>query len=198
MSNFYDPESEIDLGEYPGLQSVANFAQMVGQVHWFSALGAELDERELIVAEDYLLALGFPDASVVRIENWEEANDVADNPDWSNLSWDAEEQMRMGLFTDACERFDEDIINLALANVTSQAFQSIEDAAIANAQLDRVGDEQLVQAAIGAGAQCCQLAALVLASEHEDEDRHPFALKYRLFEFGRWPIGVVGSTFHLF
>jgi hypothetical protein len=198
LNSFYDPENELDLGEYPGLQSVANFAQMVGQVPWFSALGAELDEREMNVAEDYLLALGFPDTSVLRIENWQDAADVADNPDWNNLSWDAEEQMRMGLYADACERYDEEVVTLALTHVTNQAFQLIEDSAIAHAQIDRVADEALVQAAIGAGAQCCQLAALVLASEHEDEDQHPFALKYRLFEFGRWPIGVVGGTFHLF
>ncbi len=198
MNTFYDPEGDPDLSDYPGLQSAAQFAQMVAQVPWFSALGAQLDERELIVAEDYLLGLGFPDTSVLRVETWEEAADAADNPDWHNLSWDAEEQMRMGLFTDACGLYDEELVSLTLSHVTNQAAQVIEEAAIAHAHIDRIADEELVKAAIGAAVQGCHLAALVLAAEHEDEDRHPFAQKYRLFEFGRWPIGVVGGTFHLF
>ena len=37
-----------------------------------------------------------------------------------------------------------------------------------------------------------------LAAEDEDDEHHAFALKYRLFESGRWPIGVVGNSFHIF
>ena len=40
----------------------------------------------------------------------------------------------------------------------------------------------------------------VLAAEFEDDEqqRHPFALKYRLFEMGRWPLGLVGASYYLF
>jgi hypothetical protein len=30
------------------------------------------------------------------------------------------------------------------------------------------------------------------------EDEHPFALKFRLLEAGRWPIALVGASFSLF
>ena len=29
-------------------------------------------------------------------------------------------------------------------------------------------------------------------------DDHPFAVKFRLYEAGRWPLGIVGSTFSVF
>jgi hypothetical protein len=38
----------------------------------------------------------------------------------------------------------------------------------------------------------------LLAAENEDDQHHAFALKYRLFESGRWPIGVIGNSFHIF
>ena len=41
-------------------------------------------------------------------------------------------------------------------------------------------------------------AGLLLAAEDENDEHHIFALKYKLFELGRWPIGVLGNTFHIF
>jgi hypothetical protein len=58
-------------------------------------------------------------------------------------------------------------------------------------------DLELVNAAAGAGVQACHNAALVLLSGDAD-DAHPFALKYRLFERGRWPVALIGSSLHLF
>ena len=40
------------------------------------------------------------------------------------------------------------------------------------------------------------LASTLLAGRAEDD--HPFALKYRLFERGRWPVALIGSSLHLF
>ena len=50
----------------------------------------------------------------------------------------------------------------------------------------------------GAGAQAIYQAGLLLAAENEEDEHHVFALKYKLFESGRWPIGVVGNSFHIF
>ena len=44
-------------------------------------------------------------------------------------------------------------------------------------------------------------AALVLIAAADpafDADDHPFTAKFRLFEFGRWPVGLIGSSFNLF
>ena len=59
-------------------------------------------------------------------------------------------------------------------------------------------DEELIRAAVGAASQAIYQAGLLLAAENEEDQNHPFALKYRLFESGRWPIGVVGNSFHIF
>jgi hypothetical protein len=59
-----------------------------------------------------------------------------------------------------------------------------------------VENENLMNAAAGAAVQASHHAALVLAADVEEE--HPLALKFRLFEMGRWPIGIAGSTFNIF
>jgi hypothetical protein len=55
---------------------------------------------------------------------------------------------------------------------------------------------ELVRIAAEAAVQTCVQAALVLAAGTEES--HPFAYKYRLFELGRWPFGMIGQTLHLF
>jgi hypothetical protein len=59
-----------------------------------------------------------------------------------------------------------------------------------------VADMALIRAAAGAATQACYQAALVLAAGAEAE--HPFAIKFRLYEAGRWPLGIVGMTFNVF
>ena len=85
---------------------------------------------------------------------------------------------------------------LALTHVANQASEAVLAAAEAAAGRFGVEDEALIRAAAGAAAQACYHAALVLAAEGDEE--HPFALKYRLYEAGRWPLGIVGRSFSLF
>ena len=56
--------------------------------------------------------------------------------------------------------------------------------------------ESAAAVAAGAAAQAAYQAALVLATDGEAD--HPFALKFRLFEAGRLPLGITGNTFNLF
>jgi hypothetical protein len=49
--------------------------------------------------------------------------------------------------------------------------------------------------------QSAHQAALVLVAAADPDfeaEHHPFAAKFRLFEFGRWPVGVIGRSFNLF
>ena len=85
---------------------------------------------------------------------------------------------------------------IALTHVSSTASELVVEAALRAAARSGTTDEGLVRAAAGAAAQACYQAALVLAAEGEPE--HAFALKFRLFESGRWPLGIVRNTFHLF
>jgi len=171
---------------------------MLGEVPWFGGLGAELDGREELLAEDYLLALGFPDARIAPVLDWEEAADAAANPDWNTEWWEAEEQVRVALVTEACQRADEETVMVALTHLQNQAIEAVLEPAELAAEAGGVADEELIRAAAGAGAQAIYQAGLLLAAEHEDDEHHVFALKYRLFESGRWPIGVVGNSFHIF
>jgi hypothetical protein len=189
-------EEDAELSDWPGLQAVASFARMVADVGWFARLGAEIESDEVDWAERYLQGLGFPDVEVAPVEDWEEAEAAARNPDWNSDWWEAEEQLRAALLADAVEKSDEETVMLALTHVTNQAAEAVLLAAEAAAARFGVDDEALIRAAAGAATQACYHAALVLAAEADEE--HPFALKYRLYEAGRWPLGVVGRSFNLF
>ncbi len=191
-----DEEEDLDLEDYPGLRGVTRFTRLVGGIAWFSRLGAELEDDEIEWAEAYLSALGFPDADVVPVLDWEEAEAAAGNPDWNSAWWETEEQLRMALVDEACRLLPEDALNVALTHLASAFAEPIRAAAEAAVAMAGVDDEALALAAQGGATQACYQAALVLAAETEDE--HPFAIKFRLFEAGRWPIAVAGNSFHLF
>lgn len=191
-----EDEDELDLADFPGLRGVTRFARLVERLPWFSRLGEELEEDEIDWAEAYLAALGFPDATVLQVLDWEEAEAAAGDPDHNSSWWEAEEQLRMALIDEACQRIDEDNLTVALTHVASRAAEPIRLAVEAAAAEAGIVDEALILAAQGSATRACHQAALVLAAEVEDE--HPFALKFRLFEAGRWPIGLAGNSFNLF
>jgi len=191
-----DEAESLDLADFPGLRAVSRFGRLVERLPWFSRLGEELETDEIDWAEAYLAALGFPDAVVGQVFDWEEAEAAAGNLDHNSSWWEAEEQLRMGLIDAACQRIDENSLTLALTHVASRAAEPVRFAAEAAASLAGIADEALILAAQGSATQACHQAALVLAAEVEDE--HPFALKFRLFEAGRWPIGLAGNSFNLF
>lgn len=196
MSEPDDEDEVIDLEDYPGLVAVARFARGIARVAWFAHVGDPLDEVVRADAEAYLAALGYPEVFVADVAGWSEAEIAATNPDWNAVWWETEEQMRAGLATEAIALVGEADMNAALAHVGAEVAKVIPDAAAAAARRGGAEDDALIGATAGAGAQACFQAALVLAAAAEPD--HPFAFKFRLFEAGRWPIGVIGETFHLF
>ena len=194
----YEFLDEAELRDFPGLMAVSQFVRMLSEVPWYGALGLELDGREELLSEDYLLALGVPDARIAPIMDWEEAANAAANPDWNTEWWEAEELVRVALVSEACQRADEDTVMIALTHLQNQAIEAVSQPAELAAEAGGVRDEELIRAVAGAGAQAIYQAGLLLAAENEDDEHHVFALKYKLFESGRWPIGVVGNSFHIF
>ncbi|MFP6774178.1 MAG: hypothetical protein VCE74_17875 [Alphaproteobacteria bacterium] len=194
----YEFLDEAELRDFPGLMAVSQFVRMLSEVPWYGALGLELDGREELLSEDYLLALGFPDSRIAPIMDWEEAANAAANPDWNTEWWEAEELVRVALVSEACQRADEDTVMIALTHLQNQAIEAVSQPAELAAEAGGVRDEELIRAVAGAGAQAIYQAGLLLAAENEDDEHHVFALKYKLFESGRWPIGVVGNSFHIF
>ncbi|PHQ70284.1 MAG: hypothetical protein COB93_05910 [Sneathiella sp.] len=197
MHDDLDFEEELpDIDDYPTLRSVVRFNRLLPSIPWFTALGEPLSKEPLAAARDYMDALGFPDAFVSEVENWEDAAYAAANPDWNSEWWDAEEQMRMGLTADALELIDEEDLNLALTHISATASPIISSAVEAIAEEQGVEDMELIRAAVGSALHTCHQAALVLAAGGEDS--HPFALKYKLFEYGHWPIALSGRSFNIF
>ena len=194
--DWLDDETPLDE-QFPTLVAVARLARMVREVPWFAAVGQPLREAEIENAAAYVGALGFPQALIAAVDDWEEAEAAARNPDWNTAWWEAEEQLRAAL-TDAAVQLvvDQEALMVALTNVTSAASEVVHDAALRAAGQSGVADQALVRAAAGAATQASYQAALVLAAGEDAE--HAFAIKYRLFEAGRWPLGIAGMTFNLF
>lgn len=184
------------LSEIPALINLKRFAFVVDKVDWFHAIGENLTEDVRRLSRDYLDGLGFPDADLAVVSSFEEASDAAETLDWDSAAWEVEEQLRAGLVVDAMQNLEEEGLQIALAHITSKTAEGLQDAMDNLAAIWDVEDETLITAATGAIVQTVYNAALLLAAG--GEETHPFALKYRLYELGRWPIGVHGRSFNLF
>jgi hypothetical protein len=195
-------EQDFHAGDdLDGLRAVARLARLVGGMTWFSAVGRPLTPGELRIAEDYVAGIGFAEARVAGVETWVAAIDAAQAPDFEDDWWQAEEQMRRALLDEALQFNDEHDLEVALQHVATRAGEVAHERAAKAAARHGVSDPALLQVAAGAASQAAYQAALVLAARSESSEpdvEHPFALKFKLFEMGRLPLGLVGSSFNLF
>ena len=185
-----------DLPEYQRLTQLAEFTQRLNDVPWFTRVGMALEPDEEDVAEAYLSAAGFPGAGIGLIESWNDAAQIAENHEWNSDWWEAEEQLRAGLVTDALETLDETDVSNLLNHAAAAAAGAAGDAATEAALQAGFEDEAFVMAAAGMATAASYTMGLIIAAAADDD--HPFALKFQLFEFGRCPVGVIGTTFSLF
>lgn len=193
----FDPSIIDELREeIPTLLAIKRFALSFDRVPWFANIGETLPMHLMEVARDYLDGLGFPEVTITPIASWEEAADAAASLDWDSESWYREEQLRASLIDEALQLMDESALQVALTHVASLAADSVRDTLENIAAIWDLEDTNLETAATGAAIQAAHNGALVLAAG--GDETHPFALKYRLFEEGRWPIGVAGTSFNLF
>lgn len=187
-----------------GLRAVARLAKLVGSLPWFAAVGRKLTATEIDTAEAYIAGIGFAEMQVAGIENWLAAAGAAQAPDWDDDWWQAEQQMQTALLEQALTQIDEHDLEVALTHVSTRAGEVAHEHASRMAARQGVSDPALLKVAAGAAAQAAYQAALVLAArsaegeDGEDGEEHPFAIKFRLFEAGRLPLGPAGSTFNLF
>lgn len=184
------------------LKAVARFARLAPRVAWFSGLGLDLGPAEAADARAYVETLGFPEAHIAPVADWAEAEEAIRNPGWNSAWWEAEELSRAALIEQALSHLEKDDLLSALSAVTGGVAESVLGAAAVAAARGGIADQGLIRAAAGAATQACYQAALVLAAvtaeTAESDAEHPFALKFRLFEAGRWPLGIVGASFNLF
>jgi hypothetical protein len=187
-------ESRLALSER-AVGLVARFARHSAQINWFSRLGEPLSREDARIARLYLSGLGFPHVMIARVEDFDAAAIAAETLDRDAPGFETEEQLRAELTLTAYERLDPELLEAALLEVQgfvgAASLAAIEELGA----IHGVEDEPLLHAAAGAAVQATHLSALVLAAGVDD---HPFVEKFRLFELGRWPVALIGTTLHLF
>ncbi|MCF8473886.1 MAG: hypothetical protein K9G26_04240 [Emcibacter sp.] len=192
-----EDDLEIDaLEEYPNLVLVARFAKLIPHTDWFRYLGEPLKDDVLLKAQNYLDALGFPEATPAQVEDWQEAAYSLETNDWNSPYWETEQQLMAALSVEVMQSIDPELLEMVLTHVTSVASEYVGEGVLAAADRFGVQDDELLKAAIGEGVQACYQAALVIAAGVGDD--HPFALKFQLFETGYWPLGVMGNSLNIF
>ena len=162
---------------------------------WFSSVGEELTDAEIEDARLYLRAIGRPGTAITGLASWPEAKAIAADPGWDRAWWDAEERMRDELTRRAVDEFAEDTVHDALSQIATTATEALQGEAAVAASRSGGGDLALIKSAAGAATQACHQVAL--ARFTAAGAGHPFEVKFRLYEGGRWPLAIVRDTYYI-
>jgi len=193
-----DQELEDLSLEMPALARLRDFARLAENVQWFSDLGTPLRKKVREIARAYLDGLGFPDAGMARLQSWEETAVAAESFDWDTEGWEAEESLRAALTVDALEHLSEEALEIGMTYLFSRIQEQIRQAVLTAAAIWGTDDEELIAAAMGAALQAAHGAALAVVALEDDAADHPFIHRFRLYERGRWPVGLAGRTYNIF
>lgn len=206
-----DDDFDAVADSLPGLGAVRLFLAELKAYDWFGRCGARFVGEERDLAEAYLDVLGFPDAGLAPLTDFEEAADAAVSLDMGGEGWEAEEQVRAALAVEAEELLEPEALEVALLYVRARAAETIAPGLIDMARRMGVEDEELLNAAAGAAIQAIWMQALrqmveavrqdrsgaVLVAEEDDETLHPADIKFQIFASGRWPVGLAGRSFNI-
>ncbi|RMD90583.1 MAG: hypothetical protein D6807_01440 [Alphaproteobacteria bacterium] len=185
---------------YPALSDLRRFSRLLARITWFRDIGDPLDEALTALAEDYAAGLGFPDAAPAVVLCWEDARSALETRDYNSPAWEAEEQLRMGLLQRAREAIPDPVLAAALGHIGEVAAGAAEAGAHDIARFLQIADPDFPRLATGSAVQAAHQAGLLLAAADSDAAQadHPFALKLRIFERGRWPLGIAGLSLNIF
>lgn len=187
--------------ELPALARIRRFAASLERIPWFANLGEPLTAGARAAARTYAEGLGFPDCEIAHLVDWDDAAASAENIGWNSPAWEAEELLRADLTARALELLSDEALSIAMTLIADRVAGPAREAMEQASFIWDVEDPAQQQLAVGAAVQAAHQAALVLIAAADpsfDPDDHPFTAKFRLFEFGRWPVGIVGSSFNLF
>jgi hypothetical protein len=176
--------------------AVARLADGMARGTWFAALGEELTGAERDEAAGYLRALGRDDAAIAPVDDWDAARRIANDPEWDRSWWRAEEAAHQALWDEAAAEWGADALHRALSQVAASAAEYLHGAAAVAAARAGIASPGLIKSAAGAASQACHQAALGRAAGAGPD--HVFAIKLRIFEAGRWPLGIVGGRYFVF
>ena len=176
----------------------------------FAALGEPLSRTSTHDARMFMDGLGFPEADIAVLPDWEDAAAAAESLDMNAHAWEVEEQLRAGLMQDTLHIVSEEGLGVLLTHMAGAVNETAENCL---EEALYYGDESADiygKLALGAVQQACYggalaiggLAAQALADGTEltdhDLESHPLMLRFRLFEQGRWPVSLVGQSFNIF
>jgi hypothetical protein len=114
--------------------------------------------------------------------------------DFTPAWWDGEDRLATELMDEAVQSLGREAVGRRLAGIEHAASDHLQG--VASTALARAGlaDAGLGKSAAGSATIAVHQAALALAAGQTGA--HPFAAKFRLFQTGRWPLGVYGYTFY--
>lgn len=191
-------EPEVSLDDFPTLKAVAQFTQMLPGLPWFHQAGEAVNSMDRCLAVDYLAGMGFTGSRIAYLRNWEELAEIAPQLDEGSDWWQEENRLFDTLITEALMQMEESDLQLAFAHIARTVTEVLpEHFESVSIQSGYYADDILRDIALGLAVRNCQMAASVLAAGAVDEE-HPFATKFRLYEIGHWPIGIVGGSFFVF
>jgi hypothetical protein len=155
---------------------------------WFARCATPADAAERSLAQAWVEALDWPDASIRFVSGWRAAQTWLCAGRFAAGFWEREERLRSALREAAALRLGAAGMLERLTRATEQIGDALRDAAVAAAARDDVNDEGLIRAAAGAAALAAHQCAL--AQLADAPAAHPFFCKQRLFAGGRWPLGI--------
>ncbi|MBL4596631.1 MAG: hypothetical protein JKX99_08660 [Robiginitomaculum sp.] len=187
------------LDEIPHLLRARAFADSLAAAPLFSRIGEAFDQQDRALAELYAQNLGFPHVSAARLVHFGEALGTAESLDDDPETWEAEEQFRASLHQEALMVTSEEGASALLQLVAGQAGAIAKERATDvfshMPQMSEAGLNCLV-GHVSRAAHCMALA--ILSDTDEAEPDHPFILRWSLFNRGRWPVGITGSSFNIY
>lgn len=196
--------------EIPLLSVLRDFTERATRARWFAELGEPIDSDTAQIARAYLDALGFPDADAIGVPDWGDALDASASLDINAEAWEAEEQLRAALMDNVLALVSEEGLGVMLANLAAQLSEMVPEMVDEALMMADEAPDTIRDLAVGAAQQAAHGGALALlgaaaeARLHDDMQlgeealNHPLLLRYRLFELGRWPLGLTGRTLNLF
>jgi len=163
---------------------------------WFSAVGEPLTHSELDEVRGYLRGIRHPDAEIHCADGWGDAKAITVATNWRRDWWQTEHSEEQRLLALASQRFGTDAVMQRLTSIMEGgADLFLGPAAVASARAG-VADSALARSAAGAASQSLHQFGLAMLVGESSE--HFFAIKFRLFLAGRWPLSLNDNTFNIF
>jgi hypothetical protein len=163
---------------------------------WFSAVGEPITDSELEEAQCYLKALGLGNFAIKSVNSWQEAKRIADSSNWLREWWQTEHSEEKRLLQKASERYGIDAVMQRLTHIMEGSAELFLGPAAISSTRAGVADSSLERSAAGAASQ--SLHQFCLTSLVDEPSEHFFAVKFRLFLAGRWPLSFNDNTFYIF